>query len=106
MGRRIKEITGPMGLISSNNKIEINASSKYKVTKIYSYIKIKWNSKRRLESASLFYRTNAMCFFSENGLILFLWFGQHVSPEFMTTVFGVASPQQFDLDKVKNLYQL
>lgn len=41
----------------------------------------------------------------ENGIILFLWFGQQVSSEWMTSVFGVSSPLQLDVDKVSFLCQ-
>lgn len=38
--------------------------------------------------------------FTENGLVLILWVGYGVSPDWVQSVFGVQSAAQIDIDKV------
>lgn len=40
------------------------------------------------------------CWFSENGLSMFLWIGHSVEPHWVQQVFGVQSAAQIDIDKV------
>ena len=49
----------------------------------------------------LFPLFNTYCVnFPENGLIMVLWAGQHLSSEFITNVFGVSSFAQIDTNMV------
>lgn len=41
------------------------------------------------------------CLPSENGLILYLWIGMNVNPEWVQNLFGVQSVAQIDIDKVR-----
>lgn len=41
-----------------------------------------------------------MYFLTENGIYMFLWIGQAISPEWLQNVFGVQSTNQVDKQKV------
>ena len=59
-----------------------------------------WLSRFRLFERIMDQFKELCLWFSENGLIMYMWLGMQVNPEWVHNVFGVQSAAQIDIDQV------